>query len=205
METDADLAARIALDLAYRPAGEHAPVLTEERTIEARPPDAEGTYSMDWTCAFRAVEDVVLDRTPIPGEPGGQGWGGYAGLSLRLAAAVDERRVVSSDGPVSEMHEDRYRGRHAAVDYSGLSDGRPVGIAVLDSPRNPRSPTPWYVIRSAEMSFFSPAVLGEEPMTLKAGGRLTLRYRVIVHPGRWDAARLGAEHAEYTEQTHESK
>ena len=180
-------------------------MLTEERTIESGPPDAEGTYSMDWTLAFRAVQKVVLDRTPIPGEPGGQGWGGYSGLSLRLAAALAERGVASSDGPIIEMPEDRHRGRHTAVDYSGLVDGEPEGIAVLDNPRNPGSPTPWYVIRSAEMSFFSPAVLCYGPITLEAGQRLTLRYRVIVHHGRWDSTRLNAEYAKYSRQTHESK
>ncbi len=204
VEADDRLTARIALDLAYRPAGEDAPVLTEGRTIEARAPDAEGTYSLDWTCAFRAVQKVVLDRTPIPGEPGGQSWGGYAGLSLRLAAAVAERGVVSTDGPILEMPEDRYRGRHAAVDYSGLVDGKPEGIAILDDPRNPRSPTPWYVIRSSEMSFFSPAVLCYEPITLEAGQRLTLRYRVIVHHGRWDSARLNSELAKYARGTRRS-
>ena len=104
---------------------------------------------------------------------------------------------MSSDGPITEMPEDRHRGHHTAVDYSGLVDGRPAGIAILDDPRNPRSPSPWYVIRSAEMSFFSPAVLCDEPITLEAGERLTLRYRVIVHQGRWDSVRLKAEHAEY--------
>ena len=41
------------------------------------------------------------------------------------------------------------------------------------------------------MSFFSPAVLCYEPITLQAGERLTLRYRVIVHPGRWNPAGCG--------------
>jgi len=201
VEAADDLTARIDMDLAYRAAGEDVSVLAEERTIETRPPDAEGVYSMDWTCAFRAARKVVLDRTPIPGEPGGQGWGGYAGLSLRLAAGLSDRRIASSDGPLTEMPQDRHRGRHAAVDYSGLLDGAPAGIAILDHPRNPRAPSPWYVIRSAEMSFFSPAVLGYEPLTLQAGERLTLRYRVIVHDGRWDAGRLNAEHSRYARQT----
>jgi hypothetical protein len=160
---------------------------------------------MDWTCAFRAARKVVLDRTPLPGEPGGRDWGGYAGLSLRLAAALTERRIVSSDGPIAEMPEDRHRGRYGAVDYSGLVDGQPAGIAILDNPRNPGSPTPWYAIRSAEMSFFSPAVLCYEPITLQAGERLTLRYRVIVHQGRWDSARLNAEYARNAARKAESK
>jgi hypothetical protein len=205
VETRDDMTARIALDLAYRPAGQDVAVLTEERTIEVHPPDAQGAWAMDWISAFRAAREVVLDRTPLPGEPGGRVWGGYAGLSLRLAEGLTERRVASSDGPITEMPDDRHRGRHLAVDYSGLLEGRPAGIAILDHPGNPRSPTPWYVIRSTEMSFFSPAVLCDEPLTLHAGEALTLSYRVIVHDGRWDADRLRAEHAEYARQTSDTQ
>jgi len=151
---------------------------------------------MDWTCDFRAAREVVLDRTPIPGETGGQSWGGYAGLSLRLTGDMTGRQAGTIDGPVAEsdMREERYRGRHMALEYSGLVNGAPAGIAIFDHPGNPRSPTPWYVILSSEMSFFSPALLCFEPMTLRPGERLTLRYRVIVHPGRWDAGRLDAEY-----------
>jgi type 1 glutamine amidotransferase len=201
IETGSDLTARISMDLAYRPAGDEAPVLTEKRMIEARPPDNDGIYSLDWTCAFQAVGEVVLDRTPIPGEAGGQGWGGYAGLSLRLAAELEERQAVTSDGPVTEMPDGRYRGRHAAVDYSGSIGGDQAGVAILDHPGNPRFPTPWYVIRSAEMGFFSPAVLCYGPMTLRPGQRMTLRYRVIVHPGRWGVARLRSECMKFSSRT----
>lgn len=196
IETGGGLGAKISMDLAYRPAGEEAAVLTERRSIEISAPGQDGTYAMDWTCSFRAVREVVLDRTPIPGEPGGQSWGGYAGLSLRLTGDMTGRRAVTIGGPVaeSEIREERYRGRHAALDYSGLVNGTPAGVAILDHPGNPRFPTPWYVIISSEMSFFSPALLCFEPMTLRPGEGLTLRYRVIVHAGRWDAARLDAEY-----------
>ena len=187
------------MDLAYRPAGEEAAVLMERRTIDVSAPDAEGFYSMDWTCKFRPDREVVLDRTPLPGEPGGQSWGGYAGLSLRFSGDLADRVAMTSDGPIAEAgwREDRYRGRHEALDYSALFDGKTAGIAILDHPSNPRSPTPWYVIRSAEMSFFTPALLCYEPLTLRAGERLTLRYRVIVHEDRWDAARLKAEYRRF--------
>ncbi len=195
--TSRDDRARIDMDLAYRPAGTEAPVLIEKRTIEISPPDAEGVYTLDWTCAFKAVSMVFLDRTPLPGEIGGQTWGGYAGLSLRLAQALTDRQARTSDGLVETWTEDRYRGRHAALDYSGLVDGGPVGVAILDHPSNPRSPSPWYVIRSAEMSFFTPAVLCFQPLTLRAGDVIVLRYRVIVHPGRFDEARLKREAARF--------
>lgn len=193
VSTGRELEARIDMDLAYRPAGEDLPVLSEKRTIEISPPGADGVYAIDWTCAFKADADVVLDRTPLPGEPDGQVWGGYAGLSLRLAEGLSERVVMTSDGPVDAWTDDRYRGRHAALDYSGLVGGRPAGVAILDHAANPRSPSPWYVIRSAEMSFFTPAVLCFEPLALRQGEAIVLRYRVLIHPGRWDEGRLRIE------------
>jgi len=200
-----DHSARIAMALAYRPAGEEVPVLTEKRTIDISAPDVEGVYAIDWTGVFTAERAVVLDRTPLPGEPDGQVWGGYAGLSLRLAENLDGRQVMTVDGPVGEMTDDRYRGRHAAVDYSGLVEGRPSGAAICDFPGNPRSPAPWYVIKSEEMSFFTPAVLCYEPMTLRPGERITLRYRVLVHPGRWDSTRLRREHELFAREPRDSK
>jgi len=195
--TREDFSARVVMDLAYRPAGEPDPLLTEKRTIVISRPDAGGGYSMDWNSVFTAIRAVVLDRTPLPGEPGGQSWGGYSGLSVRFAKDIAERQVTTSDGPVVEFSEDRYRGKHTAMDYSGLFDGRPAGIAFCDHPANPRSPTSWYAIRDAVMSFFTPAVICYEPITLEPGQSLTLRYRVFVHPGRWDAGRLRTEYERF--------
>jgi hypothetical protein len=47
------------------------------------------------------------------------------------------------------------------------------------------------------MSFFTPAVICYGPMTLKPGQSMTLRYRVFIHPGRWDAGRLRAEYQRF--------
>lgn len=187
----------IGLDYGPGEDDEYDPVLREERRIAVIAPDAEGTVTIDWYGKFTAVRDVVLDRTPLPGEPGGQIWGGYSGLSARLADGLAERIIMTSDGPVLEMPDDRYRGRHTAMDYSGLVDGEPAGIAIVDHPANPRSPTPWYVVRSEVMSFFTPAVLCYGPMSLRPGESFILRYRILVHPGRWDAARLRKEYERF--------
>lgn len=194
-----DGSARITMALAYRPAteGENSAALREERTIAVAAPDAEGTVTIDWYGNFTAIRDVVLDRTPLPGEPGGQVWGGYSGLSARLADGLADRVIMTGDGPIGEMPDDRYRGRHTAMDYSGLVDGEPAGVAILDHPANPRSPTPWYVVRSEPMSFFTPAVLCYGPMSLRAGESFILRYRILVHSGRWDAARLRKEYERF--------
>jgi hypothetical protein len=189
------------MDLTYGPQGGET-VLTERRTVEVSAPDDTGRYHFDWTCTFTAGDkDVKFDRTPIPGEPGGKGWGGYAGLSVRLAANLQERQAATTDGPVDFTKESRFRSKGPALDYNGLIDGRPVGIAICDHPNNLNHPTPWYAIRGKPMSYFSPAVICYAPHALKAGQSFTLKYRVIVHPDRWDAEKLKAEQQRFVNES----
>jgi hypothetical protein len=195
--TTPDGTARIQLDLDYRPA-DGPSVMTERRVVEVSAPTEDGSYFFDWVCRFTAgPQDVELNRTPLPTEPGGQAWGGYAGLSVRLAAELTDRAADSAAGPVPFNDQSRYRGRALALDYHGLINGRTVGVAICDHPQNLHHPTPWYVIRSDTMSYFSPAVICYGPHTLPDGQEMTLRYRVWVHPGRWNADRLGREFSDY--------
>lgn len=190
IETRPDFSARIALDLRYRVAGA-PPVVTERRVVSVSPPGADGGYQLDWEMVFTAsTGDVRLDRTPLPGEPGGVAHGGYAGLSVRLAQGLQAERVLTEAGPV-EFTAGRFRGRARAMDYSSEIGGRAAGIAILDAPGNLDSPTPWYAIHKP-FHYFSPAVICYRPHTLKAGATFALRYRVVAHPGRWDAGQLRA-------------
>jgi hypothetical protein len=138
----------------------------------------------------------VLDRTPPPGERGGRVNGGYAGLSLRLVN-LQAREAVTTAGPVAWNADDRFRAKAAAFDYAGVLEGQEVGVAILDHPGNLHAPSPWYAIRSPAMAFVNPAVLCDRVLRLPAGASLALRYRVSVHPGRWDQARLAAAQAGY--------
>lgn len=193
-----DFSARIAMDLSYRPAAGAQPAMGERRVIEISPPDGDGSYQQDWAMTFTAGDrDVVLDRTPLQGEPGGQPWGGYAGLSVRLSPEIGDPRAVTSSGPV-EFIAGRFRGAATAADYSGSFGGREAGIAILDWPTNLNSPSPWYVISDNPMHYFSPAVLCYRPHTLKAGQQMSLRYRVIVHPGRWNEEQLKKASGSYS-------
>ncbi|HOX04521.1 MAG TPA: sulfatase-like hydrolase/transferase [Candidatus Paceibacterota bacterium] len=195
IETWPDFSARITQALRYRPS-QGDPVLTEHRVLHIQPPDASGEYSMDWTMTFTAVTNVLLDRTPLPDEPNGKPYGGYAGLSVRFANELDSAQAATTAGPVA-FTAGRYRGKAAAMDYSGTLNGREVGIAILDHPSNLNAPSPWYAIHSDPMRFFSPAVISPGPFTLRAGQSMSLRYRVAVHPGRWNVARLESETARF--------
>ncbi len=170
--------ARIELSLSYHLPGEPA-VLTEKRRIDVGAPDASGRYTIDWRTTFTAGEaEVALTRTPIPGEKGGAGHGGYAGLSIRMAKGTRPWRALDSEGREGKA----IHGKSARwVTCYGPS----AGVAVLDHPSNMRHPSPWYY--NAPMPYFSPAVLFNETLTLPAGKSFSLRYRVIVHAGAGDA------------------
>jgi len=197
-----DHSARIEMTLSYHPPDKPA-VLTEKRLIAISAPGKEGRYHLDWQSTFVAADaDVVLDRTPIKGQKGGKGHGGYAGLSARLPRDTSDWQVVDSEG----RRDTKAHGQKARwLDFSAETESGPAGVAILDHPQNLRHPSPWYVTMSTGVPFgyFSPAVLFREPHTLRAGQSLALRYRVLIHPGRVDRAHLDGEWKDFAQRTAE--
>lgn len=201
VETRADGSARIALALGYRPQPTAEPLLKERRTVEVSAPAADGSYSMDWTLVFTAGKEAVkLDRTPLPGEPDGKAWGGYAGLSVRFARAfANVETVASTVGRVPRDPSGRLDVTAAASEQNGFVGGKPYGVALLAHPSNPRAPGDWYPIENPAAPFFylNAAFLLKSAYVMRPGETLTLRYRVCVHPGRWDAEVLRRAAAAY--------
>lgn len=174
-------------------------VLTEERTLIASLPRADGSYTIDWDSKFTAKgQDVVFQRTP----PQEASWGGYGGLGFRAAATMGDFRTTDSEGRTGRAQA---HGKQAKwMDYSGTfgekgQKARASGVAIFDHPSNPRHPTPWYLSDNAGLPYFGPALLFAEPLTLKAGESFTLRYRVLIHPGLGDKVALDKQYAIWTE------
>jgi hypothetical protein len=138
---------------------------------------------------WRVIRRWCLTAPRFPTKRTGRSGGGYAGLSARLAEGFRDRRPVSTEQDLT-FENDRHRSRADGLEYSGTIDGRPAGIAVLSHPENVNSPSPWYVIKSRPMTFFSPAVICYGPLTLEPNHEFTLRYRVIVHLGKWNRDKL---------------
>lgn len=91
------------------------------------------------------------------------------------------------------------------VDYSATIDGEAVGIAIFDHPQNYNHPTYWHA-RGYGLCAANP--FGEHDftgdpsrdggLTLQAGQALTLKYRVVVHPGDAKAAPLTELYSEFS-------
>lgn len=171
--------AKVCMDIAYHlPNG--ADLITEKRTIKFSKPRRNG-YWVEWESNFKVGDqDVVLDRTALPGEPGGTWFGGYTGFSLRTARETLGWKFQNSTGFDGD---DRIHGQPARwVSFSGQTvNGKNASLVIFDYPSNPRYPSHWYV--SEKMPYFSPGILYPAPLILKAGEEFTLKYMVLVIEG----------------------
>jgi hypothetical protein len=224
IETQADGRATIRLKLSYvNPSG--ATDMTELRELQVSAPTADGGFCIDWVAHFTAGDkDLVLDRTPMPGEPGGAVNGGYAGLSARMVPLPVTMSVVTTAGPVERFVSNRARPNAAAVacnfrdgarDLGGLAffsdpantggegSGSPTQESALGSPSQTRNSAfgdpdaPWYIIDSRQMPFICQALLAPKPWPVPAHGEFTLRYRIAVSPKAWTQAELEAGQKEW--------
>jgi len=182
IETGAD-GAVVVVDLVYRHAG--VEVMKEKRTIRAGLPRADGSYIIDWQGVFSALgRDVELNKDT-----------GYAGLFFRGSPRLAQPHYLNSEGITgTEVHQKTARW----IDLSGAADPAfgPAGVALFDHPSNVRFPTTWWRDRSREddeISYVGSAPLFTGLYVIPAGRTLTLRYRVLVHRGRPDAAALNRE------------
>ena len=172
-----------------RPDGETV-AIDERRRIAFVPLD-DTAYALDFATTLTPRADTLLDRTPFTT------WGGYGGLIFRASRNWQQSRILFDDGSTS----DRPTGiPHRWADLSGKLDGgrdRTGGVALFDHPQNVRHPQPWYG-KSGEAHYLTAAPLFHEPLPLKAGESLTLRYRVVIHDTTWETDRLNAAYSSWT-------
>jgi hypothetical protein len=105
-------------------------------------------------------------------------------------------RYIGSDGKTGE---DVWGTRGPWMGLTGMIDGHPVTLAILDHPANHGYPTYWH---ARGYGLFAANPLGrqgydpkQEPatLTLKPGESLTFRHRILVQDEQLDAARLKKE------------
>ena len=201
-----DLSANISLQLSYHPLNIDA-VLIENRTIYVSPPDTKGDYYIDWESDFQAgKEDVVLGRTPIEGQEGGRRWGGYATLALRMNTETLTGVSLLNDKGIREL--DIHTTPTKWTDISGTikdDSTNSAGITIFDNNKNPRHPVPGYVINSENNNlprfvYTNPGFLYNSNYTIKAGVRLKLSYRILVHDGMGKLKELNNYYNNYIEK-----
>lgn len=111
-------------------------------------------------------------------------------------------RILLSTG---ERDTDAWGKRALWCDYSGTVEGRTVGVAIFDHPHNPRHPTWWHV---RDYGLFAANPFGRHDferladaragdLRIPAGQNVTFRYRIFMHEGDAQQARVVERYAEY--------
>jgi len=193
--------ATIRLDLAYIDPSNHVD-MTERRNLIISPPAADGAYTIDWKAHFVVGDEaVVLDRVPMPGEPGGQTNGGYGGLGFRMAALPLAVSMLSTAGPVTNWVSDRARPAAPAVAFNFTEGAKVAGaLAIFSDKANAGENAPWYLINEPKrpFRFACAAILAPRPLEMPAGGQMELDYRISLQPPAWTVESLQAEQANWS-------
>jgi hypothetical protein len=80
------------------------------------------------------------------------------------------------------------------IDISGKLDDELQGVALFNHPDNPRQPTPCLQFAGQTIGL---APSHKEPLTIDAGKEVRFRYRVLVHAGGVEEAKVGDEYDTY--------
>jgi hypothetical protein len=123
----------------------------------------------------------------------------YFGLGMRFIPSMDAAgEFVTSDNKEGEAvrgSEKLTPARWCA--YRSQADGKPVTVAIFDSPKNPRHPNKFFTMRP--FAYLAATLnLWKEPMTIKAGKPLRLTYGVVAWDGRIDAADIEKTYERWT-------
>lgn len=184
---DGPVFCRIAVRNLWMDAGE--PILRERRTMTFYRA-SQDTRAIDFELQYQPAgsDDVRLGSTT------------FGFLSVRTAQSMTP---FDGGGEILNAHGQRneqaaHRQRAAWIDLAGpVAQDRWSGIALLDHPGNLNHPTPWHCRNDG---WACASVNYECPHTLRAGEKLALRYRVVLHAGDSAAAGIAGHFAAFTSE-----
>jgi len=134
--------------------------------------------TIDFKITLTAVEDVTFGDTK------------EGAFAIRLADNFTEKKggkMADADGRTTMANI--WGKRSNWVDYAAEVDGESLGVAIFDSPQNPRHPTYWH---ARDYGLFALNPFGQKAFDegkeeshwkLAKGQKLTFRWRVVIHPG----------------------
>ena len=160
------------------------------------------TFTFRGDAQTRVIDcEFVLYATAGPLDIGDTKEGTF-GIRLAPELSAPLGRMLNSNGAQGEK---AIWGKPADwVDYEGMISGRPVGIAVFDSPSSFRHPTTWH---ARAYGLFAANPFGAREFTgdpskdgswsVPEGKSVTFRYRVLIHEGKFGPAEIGAAYSKY--------
>ena len=160
--------------------------IKDNRKIIITSPSAN-VRQIDFEISMEMLTDVHIQKT------------NHSLFSVRMATDLSVKNggtMINAEGARGE--KDTFGKPSAWIDYSGKRSEFTEGLAILQHPENPWYPSPWF---TRDYGFISPTPMywpenGVET-TFKKGETLRLRYRVLVHGGSAEEAKIGELFANY--------
>ena len=176
------------------------PLLSEARRMTFY--GGKRTRMIDFDITLTAIEKAVFGDTK------------EGTFAVRLASGLEEPRADAPAQPKRTGHMIDSQGRQGEkqiwgkradwVDYYGIVEGQPLGIAIFDNPSNPRHPTWWH---ARGYGLFAANIFGwhdfdhdktkDGSLTLEPGKTLRFQYRVLIHPGDVNSAHIAQRYQDY--------
>ena len=159
--------------------GAYSPV--KDRRIFVITSPSVTVRQIDVTISMEMLMDVHILKT------------NHSLFSARMAADLSVKNggtMVNAEGIKGE--KETFGKPSPWIDFYGKRGDAIEGLAILQHPSNPWYPSPWF---TRDYGFISPTPMywpqnGEETF-MKKGEALLLRYRVLVHGGTTDEAKIG--------------
>jgi hypothetical protein len=115
----------------------------------------------------------------------------YFGLGMRFVVSMDKGgQFVNADGKTDVSGTNNARSAWCA--YSASADGKPVTVAMFDSPANSRHPATWFTMDQGFAYLSATLDLSRQPLVIEPDKPLKLRYHVAVWDGKVGAAKIAA-------------
>jgi hypothetical protein len=160
--------------------------IKDTRKIIITSPSA-GLSQIDVTIIMEMLTDVTIKKT------------NHSLFSARMAADLSVKNggtMINAEGLKSE--KDTFGKNSPWIDFYGKRGDTVEGLAILQHPSNPWYPSPWF---TRDYGFMSPTPMywpkNDTDTSMKKGTVLTLRYRVLVHSGDHNQARIAEAFEKY--------
>jgi hypothetical protein len=158
----------------------------DTRTITITSPSAIMSQ-IDVEISMEMLIDVTIKKT------------NHSLFSVRMAADLSVKNggtMVNAEGIKSE--KETFGKNSPWMDFYGKRGDAIEGIAILQHPSNPWYPSPWF---TRDYGFMSPTPMywpaNDTDTFMKKGTVLNLRYRVLVHAGDQNEAKIAEAFGKY--------
>jgi len=158
----------------------------DTRTITITSPSAT-VSQIDVEIKMEMLIDVTIRKT------------NHSLFSVRMAADLSVKNggtMINAEGMKSE--KDTFGKNSPWMDYYGKRGEAIEGLAILQHPSNPWYPSPWF---TRDYGFMSPTPMywpeNGTDIVMKKGTVLDLRYRVLIHAGDSNQAKIADAFEKY--------